>query len=68
MIIFTDYVIKWFFFFLEYGVHLVEIALNRNGSLILRQLAGVLLKQYVEEHWNTNAEKVFYQKNINKNT
>lgn len=45
-------------YFTEFGVHLVELTLDRNGPLPIRQLASVLLKQYVEAHWCTNSEKV----------
>ncbi|XP_063612464.1 importin-9-like isoform X2 [Penaeus indicus] len=41
----------------EFGVHLVELTLDRNGPLPIRQLASVLLKQYVEAHWCTDSEK-----------
>lgn len=41
----------------EFGVHLVEIALDRNGNLPIRQLASVLLQQYVEAHWYEGAPK-----------
>lgn len=44
--------------FSEFGVHLVELTLDRNGPLPIRQLASVLLKQYVEAHWCTDSEKV----------
>ena len=41
----------------EYGVHLTEITLHREGPLPLRQMAGLLLKQYVDAHWSCEAEK-----------
>lgn len=41
----------------EYGVHLTEFVVNPNGPLAIRQLASVLLKQYVESHWSSSAEK-----------
>ena len=41
----------------EFGIHLTEFVIDPNGSLVIRQLASVLLKQYVENHWNSLAEK-----------
>jgi len=41
----------------EYGVHLTEITLHHEGPLPLRQMAGLLLKQYVDAHWSCEAEK-----------
>lgn len=41
----------------EFGVHLTEFVVDQNGLLPIRQLASVLLKQYVENHWTTVAEK-----------
>ncbi|GAB0089716.1 importin-9 [Sergentomyia squamirostris] len=34
-----------------YGVYLAEIVMNQSFNLSLRQLASVMLKQYVESHW-----------------
>ncbi|XP_059621898.1 importin-9 [Phlebotomus argentipes] len=34
-----------------YGVYLAEIVMNQSFDLSLRQLASVMLKQYVEAHW-----------------
>uniref|UniRef100_A0A6B2EI92 Putative importin 9 n=1 Tax=Phlebotomus kandelakii TaxID=1109342 RepID=A0A6B2EI92_9DIPT len=34
-----------------YGVYLAEIVMNQSFDLSLRQLASVMLKQYVELHW-----------------
>ncbi|XP_076037579.1 importin 9 isoform X2 [Oratosquilla oratoria] len=42
---------------IEFGVHLVELTLDRNGPLAIRQLASVLLKQYVEAHWSKDSDK-----------
>ena len=42
----------------EFGIHLIELTLDRNGPLPIRQLASVLLKQYVEAHWCQDSEKV----------
>lgn len=39
-------------FIAGYGVHLAEIIMNQSYDLALRQLAGVLLNKYVEEHWS----------------
>ncbi|OXU19363.1 hypothetical protein TSAR_015966 [Trichomalopsis sarcophagae] len=41
----------------EFGVHLTEFVVDPNGPLAIRQLASVLLKQYVENHWSPLAEK-----------
>lgn len=41
----------------EFGVHLTEFVVDSNGHLPIRQLASVLLKQYVETHWCSLAEK-----------
>uniref|UniRef100_A0A6A7FW59 Importin-9-like n=3 Tax=Hirondellea gigas TaxID=1518452 RepID=A0A6A7FW59_9CRUS len=41
----------------EFGVHLTELALDRNGSLAIKQLASVLLQQYVEAHWFEGSPK-----------
>ncbi|XP_073252649.1 importin-9-like [Porites lutea] len=41
----------------EFGVHLAELTVDRTGALAIRQLASVILKQYVEAHWTVNAEK-----------
>lgn len=41
----------------EFGIHLAEFVIDLNGPLAIRQLASVLLKQYVENHWTSSAEK-----------
>ncbi|XP_015173193.1 PREDICTED: importin-9 [Polistes dominula] len=41
----------------EFGIHLTEFVIDPNGHLPIRQLASILLKQYVEAHWNLLAEK-----------
>ncbi|PBC27176.1 Importin-9 [Apis cerana cerana] len=41
----------------EFGIHLTEFVVDPNGHLPIRQLASVLLKQYVETHWSFVAEK-----------
>ncbi|GFT94809.1 importin-9 [Nephila pilipes] len=41
----------------EFAVHLTELMLDQNAPLAIRQLASVLLKQYVESHWSSAAEK-----------
>ena len=43
--------------FSEYGIHLTEITLEVDGHLPLRQMAALLLKQYVDAHWSSEAEK-----------
>ena len=42
---------------LEFGVHLAELTVDPSGPLAIRQLASVLLKQYVEVHWCQQSEK-----------
>ena len=44
-------------FIAEFGVHLAELTVDPNGPLAIRQLASVLLKQYVEAHWSQNSDK-----------
>lgn len=39
-----------------YGVYLAEMVLDTGLDLGLRQLASVMLKQYVEESWTINDE------------
>lgn len=41
----------------EFGIHLTEFVVDPNGQLAIRQLASVILKQYVETHWCSLAEK-----------
>ncbi|XP_023322142.1 importin-9 [Eurytemora carolleeae] len=41
----------------EYGVYLCELTLNPQGLLPVRQLAAVLLKQYIDAHWSQDTEK-----------
>ncbi|GAB6022996.1 Importin 9 [Chamberlinius hualienensis] len=41
----------------EFGIHLTELSLDSNAPLEIKQLASVLLKQYVESHWSHNANK-----------
>lgn len=41
----------------EFGIHLTEFVIDPNGHLPIRQLASILLKQYVETHWSSMAEK-----------
>lgn len=44
-----------------YGIYLAEITINQNLELAMRQLASVMLKQYVEDCWavgeNENASE-----------
>jgi hypothetical protein len=37
--------------FSDFGIHLAEFTVDSDGPLPVRQLASVLLKQYVETHW-----------------
>jgi importin-9 len=39
-----------------YGVYLAEIVVTQSAELPVRQLASVMLKQYVEEHWCQDAD------------
>uniref|UniRef100_A0A669CYX6 Importin 9 n=1 Tax=Oreochromis niloticus TaxID=8128 RepID=A0A669CYX6_ORENI len=41
----------------EFGVHLAELTVDPQGALAIRQLASVILKQYVETHWCSQSEK-----------
>ena len=41
----------------EFGIHLTECVVDPNGHLPIRQLASVLLKQYVDSHWYYLGEK-----------
>ncbi|XP_071960511.1 importin-9-like [Antedon mediterranea] len=41
----------------EFGVHLAELTVDPKGALAIRQLASVILKQYVESHWSQHADK-----------
>ncbi|KAF8793185.1 Importin-9 like protein [Argiope bruennichi] len=41
----------------EFAVHLTELMLDQHAPLAIRQLASVLLRQYVESHWSRAAEK-----------
>ncbi|TST85775.1 Importin-9 [Bagarius yarrelli] len=41
----------------EFGVHLAELTVDPQGALAVRQLASVILKQYVETHWCSQSEK-----------
>ncbi|XP_016126812.1 importin-9-like [Sinocyclocheilus grahami] len=43
--------------FVEFGVHLAELTVDPHGALAIRQLASVILKQYVETHWCAQSEK-----------
>ncbi|XP_070557729.1 LOW QUALITY PROTEIN: importin-9-like [Ptychodera flava] len=41
----------------EFGTHLAEFTLDPQGALAIRQLASVILKQYVEAHWSQHSDK-----------
>lgn len=41
----------------EYGYFLSEFVINSDSTLSIRLMASVLLKQYVETHWSSVAEK-----------
>lgn len=38
-------------------MHLAELTVDPQGPMSIRQLASVLLRQYVDAHWSHNAEK-----------
>ena len=42
---------------LEYCLILVNLIIDQTVEFGIRQLAGVMFKQYVEIHWSKNAEK-----------
>ncbi|KAL8589419.1 hypothetical protein ACOMHN_021571 [Nucella lapillus] len=42
---------------LQFGVFLAEITVDSEGPLAIRQLASVLLKQYVQSHWSEHSDK-----------
>ncbi len=42
---------------LEFGVLLTELTLSEDQPVALRQMTAVLLRQYVDVHWNSGAEK-----------
>ena len=42
---------------IEYGVVLTELTLQHDGILQIRQMAALLLKQYVDTHWTSTSEK-----------
>ena len=41
----------------DYGLVLTEICIDVNESVAMKQLAAVLLRQYVDVHWCEDAEK-----------
>lgn len=41
-----------------YGVFLAEFTMNQSFDLALRQLASVMLKKYVEDHWDNDESVV----------
>lgn len=43
----------------EYGVILTEVTIELNCQQEIRQLASVLLKQYVDSHWSSLSEEKF---------
>ena len=45
------------FLFTEFGVALTELTLEQDGVLQIRQMAALLLKQYVDTHWTSLSEK-----------
>lgn len=41
----------------DFCVHLAELTVDPQSPFAIRQLASVLLKQYVDTHWSRNSEK-----------
>lgn len=50
-------IVNFYLIFAEFGVFLAEITVDPNGPLAIRQLASVLLKQYVQSHWSEHSDK-----------
>lgn len=48
----------------EYCFILLNFIIDKSSEFGIRQMAGVLFKQYVETHWNKNSEK-FKEPEIN---
>jgi len=42
---------------LEFGVYLAEFTVDTSVAVEVRQLASLLLKQYVEVHWSQHSDK-----------
>jgi len=42
---------------LEFGVYLTEFTVDTSVAVEVRQLASLLLKQYVEVHWSQHSDK-----------
>lgn len=49
----------YFILFSGFGIHLTEILLDTRYPLPVRQLATVLLKQYVDVHWSKLCEEKY---------
>jgi hypothetical protein len=43
--------------FIDYGIYLAELTLDETLDPGLRQLASVLLKKYVDDHWSPGKKK-----------
>ena len=41
----------------EFGVCLGELVLDTGSGLAVRQLAAVMLKQYIDVHWSSDSDK-----------
>jgi len=41
----------------DYGVYLTELTLDCSGQVAVRQLAAVMLKQYIDCHWSQESDK-----------
>lgn len=53
-----------FRFIIGYGVYLAEFTMNQSYDLALRQLASVMLKKYVEDHWGNDENVDNTQKTV----
>ena len=43
----------------DYGVYLTELTLDCSGQVAVRQLAAVMLKQYIDCHWSQVLRTVY---------
>ena len=57
MILSNPFDLLFWICFSEYGVALTELTLSHDGVLQIRQMAALLLKQYVDTHWSSMSEK-----------
>ena len=50
-------IVMFIHFLTEFGLFLTEFTISKDYPLPVRQLASVLLRQYVESHWSHLSEK-----------